>query len=66
MGLMDDAKKAAENAGHKAKEAWEDATDGNDEKADNSQPAADTRRADAEGGNPEHHHEMGEQLRRDP
>lgn len=33
---------------------------------DNSQPAADTRIADAESGNAQHQNEMGEQLRRDP
>ncbi|MFD1491475.1 MULTISPECIES: hypothetical protein [Microbacterium] len=80
---MDDAKRAAEEAARKAKDAWEDITDKNDDHpdthgtaagrtketpatGDNSQPAADTRRADAESGNAQHQNEMGEQLRRDP
>lgn len=33
MGFMDDAKRAAEDVAHKAKEAWEDVTDRHDDKA---------------------------------
>lgn len=48
MGIMDDAKDAAETAGRKMKEGWEDTTDKIDDKIDEMKADANVKKAEAE------------------
>ncbi|HET8928599.1 MAG TPA: hypothetical protein VFN24_12340 [Microbacterium sp.] len=48
MGIMDDAKDAAETAGRKIGDAWDDTTDRIDDKVDEMQADANVKKAERE------------------
>ena len=65
MGIMDDAKDAAETAGRKIKDAWEDTTDRIGDKVDEAKADADVKKAEADKESVERRNEVKEALRGD-
>ena len=65
MGFMDDAKDAAETAGRKAGEAWEDTRDRIDDKLDEMRAESDVKKAEAERDSVKAKNEAIEKMRGD-
>ncbi len=65
MGILDDAKDAADTAGRKIKDAWEDTTDRIGDKVDEVKADADVKKAEAEKESVEHRNDVKEKLRGD-
>ena len=65
MGFMDDAKDAAETAGRKAGEAWEDTRDRIDDKLDVMRAESDVKKAEAERDSVKAKNEANEKMRGD-
>lgn len=63
MGFIDDAKDAAQTAGRKAKEAWEDAADRVGDRVDEVKADAQVRKAEAEKESVERRNGLKEQMR---
>ena len=63
MGFIDDAKDAAQTAGRKAKEAWEDTTDRVGDRIDEVKADAQVREAEAEKESVERRNDLKEQMR---
>ncbi|GAA2010828.1 hypothetical protein [Microbacterium ulmi] len=63
MGIMDDAKEAAETTGRKIKEAWEDTTDKIGDKVDEMKADANVKKAEAERDSVEARNDFKEKLR---
>ncbi len=63
MGFIDDAKDAAQTAGRKAKEAWEDAADRVGDRVDEVKADAQVRKAEAEEESVERRNGLKEQMR---
>lgn len=63
MGFIDDAKDAAQTAGRKAKEAWEDTADGIGDRIDEAKADAQVRKAEAEKESVERRNDLKEQMR---
>lgn len=65
MGFMDDAKDAAETAGRKMKDAWDDTTDKVGDKVDEMKADADVKKAEAERDSVKTRNEAKEAMRDD-
>jgi hypothetical protein len=63
MGIIDDAKSAAETAGRKVKGAWDDTTDRIGDKIDEAKADAELKKAEANKESVEKRNELKEQLR---
>ena len=63
MGFIDDAKDAAQTAGRKAKEAWEDAADRVGDRVDEVKADTQVRKAEAEKESVERRNDLKEQMR---
>jgi hypothetical protein len=63
MGFIDDAKDAAQTAGRKAKEAWEDTAERVGDRIDEAKADAEVRKAEAEKESVERRNDFKEQLR---
>ena len=63
MGFIDDAKDAAQTAGRKAKEAWDDAADRVGDRIDEVKADAQVRKAEAEKESVERRNDLKEQMR---
>lgn len=63
MGFIDDAKDAAQTAGRKAKEAWEDTADRIGDRIDEAKADAQVRKAEAEKESVERRNDLKEQMR---
>ncbi|MBN9168421.1 MAG: hypothetical protein J0I44_12490 [Microbacterium sp.] len=65
MGIMDDAKDAAETAGRKIKDAWDDTTDRIGDKVDEAKADAEVKKAEAEKESVERRNEAKAAMRGD-
>ncbi len=65
MGFIDDAKDAAETAGRKIKEAFDDTTERIGDKVDEAKADAEVKKAEAERDSVEKRNEVKAQLRGD-
>jgi hypothetical protein len=65
MGILDDAKDAAETAGRKIKEGWEDTKDRIDDKVDAAKADAEVKKAEANKESVERKNDINEKLRGD-
>ncbi|WP_243233215.1 hypothetical protein [Microbacterium sp. CIAB417] len=63
MGFIDDAKEAAETAGRKLKDKWDDTTDRIGDKIDEAKADANVKKAEAEKESVERRNEVKENLR---
>jgi hypothetical protein len=63
MGFIDGAKDAAQTAGRKAKEAWEDAADRVGDRVDEVKADTQVRKAEAEKESVERRNDLKEQMR---
>lgn len=65
MGIMDDAKDAAETAGRKIKDAWDDTADRIGDKVDEVKADAEVKKAEAEKESVERRNEAKAAMRGD-
>ncbi|MBN9153667.1 MAG: hypothetical protein J0J05_06775 [Microbacterium sp.] len=65
MGIMDDAKDAAETAGRKIKDAWDDTADRIGDKVDEAKADAEVKKAEAEKESVERRNEAKAAMRGD-
>ena len=65
MGIRDDAKDAAETAGRKIKDAWDDTTDRIGDKVDEAKADAEVKKAEAEKESVERRNEAKAAMRGD-
>ncbi len=65
MGILDDAKEAAETAARKAKDAWEDTTEKISDKIDEVKADHEVKKAEAERDAVKTRNDVKEQLRDD-
>jgi hypothetical protein len=65
MGVMDDAKDAAETVGRKLKDTWDDTVDRVEDKVDEAKADAKVKQAEAERDSVEKRNEFKENVRGD-
>lgn len=65
MGIADDAKDAADTAGRKIQDAWEDTTDRIGDKVDEMKADADVKKAESEKESVERRNKLKEEIRGD-